>query len=180
MNLYIMRHGETKMNKENLHNGQIDEDLSDVGISQAKDAIKNLEGIKFDIIYCSPLKRARHTCSIININNTPVIYDDRLKERTLGALDGKNIEKEGLSNENYYDYYYKSNIKGFEEWKEIFSRVHVFLDELKTKNYKNVLIVAHGGILRATHYYFNSIPEDGNLLTKYKGSENCQINRYEL
>ena len=180
MKLYVMRHGATKMNKEKLHNGLIDEDISEEGINQAKEAREKLKNIDFDIIYCSPLLRAKHTCEIINCNNIPVIYDDRLEERTLGELDGKNIEEEGLSTEDYYNYYYKSEIKGFEDLPTLLARVHSFIDELKTKKYNQVLIVAHGGVLRAINYYFNEIPEDGNLLSNYKSSKNCQINQYEL
>ena len=180
MNIYVMRHGTTRMNKEHLYNGSIDEDLDEEGIIQAQKASEIIKKLDLDIIYCSPLTRAKHTCEIINCNDVPVVYDDRLKERTLGELDGKDLEKEGFTQKDFYNYYFKSQIKGFEESPVLFSRVHSFLDELKKQNYKNVLIVTHGGVLRATYYYFNEIPEDGNLLSKYKSSKNCQINTYNL
>lgn len=63
----------------------------------------------------------------------------------------------------------------------LFKRVHEFLDEVikenKDKN-RNNLIVAHGGILRAIYFYFNEIPEDGNL--SYYIPMNCQIDEYEI
>ena len=52
-----------------------------------------------------------------------------------------------------------------------------FLDELNQKNYKNVLIVTHGGVLRAVYYYFNGIPEDGRISHYFN---NCEIDKYEL
>lgn len=180
MNIYAMRHGFTRMNKEKLYNGQVDEDINEEGIEQAKAARETVKNMYFDVIYCSPLLRARHTCEIVNCNNVPVIYDDRLKERTLGELDGKDLPKEGLSMEDFYSYSYKPDIEGYEDFPTLFSRVHPFIDELKTKEYKNVLIIAHGGILRSIYYYFNEIPEDGNLLSKYKSSKNCQMDHYEI
>lgn len=180
MNLYVMRHGCTRMNKEHLYNGQLDEDLIEEGIEGAKEASKTVKDLKLDVIFCSPLIRAKHTCDIVNCNNVQVIYDNRLKERTLGEVDGKNLESEGISDENFYNYYFKSDIKGFEDIPTLFKRVHSFLDELKKQEYNNVLIITHGGVLRAINYYFNDIPEDGNLLSKFKSSKNCQINHYVI
>lgn len=180
MKLYVIRHGHTRMNKENLYNGQIDEDLIEEGIEDAKKAKEIVKDLKLDVIYCSPLLRAKHTCDIININDVPVIYEDRLKERTLGKLDGKNLEEERFTVDQFYDYYYKSDIENFEDLETLFKRVHSFINELKEKDYENVMIVGHGGILRAIYFYFNEIPEDGNLIKKFKSSKNCQIDSYEL
>ena len=91
MKLFVMRHGSTRMNKERLYSGQIDEDLIEDGIEDAMRAQDNIKNMNLDVIYCSPLIRAKHTCEIINVNKVPVIYDDRLKERTLGTLDGNNL-----------------------------------------------------------------------------------------
>lgn len=176
MNLYVMRHGFTKMNKEHKFNGQTDDDLIDEGVKQAEEAREIIKNMDFDVIYCSPLLRAKHTCKIVNANNIPVIYDDRLMERTMGELDGKDV----ISMEDFYDYFFKLDIPEFETYADLFERVHSFIDELKGKDYKNVLIIAHGGVLRSIFYYFNEIPKDGNLLAKYKSSKNCQLDKYEL
>ena len=53
-----------------------------------------------------------------------------------------------------------------------------FLDELKTKEYKSVLIVAHSGVSKAFYVYFNGIPKDGKLLNL--GLKNTEIKEYEL
>ena len=54
----------------------------------------------------------------------------------------------------------------------------VLLDNLKTKEYKSVLIVAHSGISKAFYAYFNGIPQDGEFLNL--GLKNCEIKEYEL
>ena len=36
MNIYLTRHGETRLNKDELMQGHVDEPLSEVGIAQAK------------------------------------------------------------------------------------------------------------------------------------------------
>ena len=40
------------------------------------------------------------------------------------------------------------------------------------------MIVAHGGVLRAIHYYFNEIPKDGDL-SSFKPA-NCEVLEYEI
>ena len=178
MKLFVIRHGSTKMNKERLYNGQIDEDLIEEGIEDAMRAQNTIKDMDLDVIYCSPLIRAKHTCDIINVNKVPVIYDDRLKERTLGFYDGKNLKEEGISESAFYDYFYKNNTENFEELPALFKRVHTLLDEIKQKKYDKVLIVAHGGILRAIHYYFNEIPKNGDL-SSFKPA-NCEVLEYEI
>ena len=53
----------------------------------------------------------------------------------------------------------------------------IFLDELKTKNYEQVLIVAHSGVSKAFSGYFEGI-KDGKILNR--GLKNCEIKEYEL
>ena len=52
------------------------------------------------------------------------------------------------------------------------------LNELKTKKYNNVLVVAHSGVSKAFYGYFNGIPEDGKFLKL--GLKNGEIAEYEL
>lgn len=37
MKLYVIRHGQTKCNKENKYNCRLDEDINEIGIKQAED-----------------------------------------------------------------------------------------------------------------------------------------------
>ena len=179
MKLYVIRHGLTDANAQKLYNGLLDEDINKKGIEQAEETRKIMSDKEYDLIYCSPMLRTKHTCQIINDKNKPVIYDDRLKERTLGDLDGKSLEAEGFSRKKFFDYNYKSSDEKFEDLPTLFARVHGFLDEIiKNNKDKNILIVAHGGILRAIYFYFNAIPEDKDLSVYV--SENCEINTYEI
>lgn len=178
MKIYTIRHGYTNMNKQHLYNGQIDEDINEDGIKGAEKVREDLKDMKFDIIYCSPMIRAKHTCEIINVNDISVIFDNRLKERTLGKLDGKSLKEEGLTEKEFYDYFYKNNIENFEELPILFERVHSLIDEIKQEKYDKVLIVAHGGVLRAIHYYFNEMPKSGDL-SNFKPA-NCEILEYDI
>ena len=178
MKIYTIRHGYTNMNKKYLYNGQIDEDINEEGIKEAENAIEKVKKIEFDVIYCSPMIRAKHTCEIINTKNVPVIFDDRLKERTLGNFDGISLKEKGVTETEIYNYFYEINTENFEKMPDLFKRVHSLIDEIKKEKYNNVLIVAHGGVLRAIHYYFNKIPKNGDLSNFMP--TNCELFEYKI
>ena len=178
MKLYIIRHGQTNCNKENKYNCRLDEDINETGIKQAEEARKQVKNLAIDLIICSPMKRTRHTCEIINVNNVPVIYDDRLMERIGGKL--TNTPLNDYYYTEYYNYYSTDIVEGLETLPELFNRTHSFLDEIKEKyRGKNILLVTHGAVARSMQFYFEDMPEDGMLL-KVSGQKNCQVKEYEI
>ena len=174
MKIYIVRHGQVPHNALKQYN-TTDEDLTDFGIKQAEELRDKIKDMKFDIIICSPLKRAKHTADIININNQKIIYDNRIKERSCGNLSGKPLEV--TNREEYWNYNTTIKYGTSEDIKLFFNRVYNFLDELKTKDYENVLIVAHSRVSKAFSGYFEGI-NDGKFLNR--GLKNCEIKEYEL
>ncbi|MDH3747941.1 MAG: 2,3-diphosphoglycerate-dependent phosphoglycerate mutase [Gammaproteobacteria bacterium] len=94
--LVLCRHGQSEWNLKNLFTGWTDVDLTEKGVSEAKDAgllLKEL-GFEFDIAYTSVLKRAIRTLWIMldemDAMWMPVVRDWRLNERHYGALQGLN------------------------------------------------------------------------------------------
>lgn len=174
MKIYIVRHGQVPHNALKQYN-TTDEDLTDLGIKQAEELRDKIKDMKFDIIICSPLNRAKHTAEIININNNKIIYDDRIRERSCGDLSGKPLEV--TNREEYWNYNTTIKYGTSENIKLFFDRVYNFLDELKTKDYDKVLIVAHSGVSKAFNCYFEGI-KDGKFLNR--GLKNCEIKEYEL
>lgn len=175
MKIYLVRHGQIPNNALRKHTNPY-EDLTEVGIKQAEELKEKIRDIKFDIIYVSPYLRARHTANIINTNNIEMIIDERLSERDCGNLSGQLLGE----NEDRMDYWNYFSIKEYgtaENIKSFFERVYNFLEELKTKDYKNVLIVAHSGVSKAFSGYFEGI---GNGLFLHRGLKNCEIKEYEL
>ena len=174
MNVYIVRHGQVPHNALGQYNGN-DEDLTILGVQQAENLRKQIDSIKFDVIICSPLKRAKHTADIINVNNQKIIYDERIKERGCGDLSGQPLAV--TNREEYWNYNTTIKYGTSENIKSFFDRVYNFLDELKTKDYENVLIVAHSGVSKAFNGYFEGI-KDGKFLNR--GLKNCEKKKYEL
>ena len=174
MKIYLVRHGQVPHNASHQYNTK-DEDLTDVGIKQTLEVKEKIKDIDFDIIYSSPLIRAKHTAQIITDNNSNIVFDDRLKERSCGSLSGQPLEV--TNRVEYWNYYTDIQYGTSENIQEFFKRVYDFLDELKTKDYKKVLIVGHSGISKAFNGYFEGI-QDGKFLDR--GLKNCEIKEYEL
>ena len=65
MRLYLVRHGQTDMNKRNMFYGWTDADINETGIQQAEMLRQYFRQIPIDAIYSSDLRRAAHTAEII-------------------------------------------------------------------------------------------------------------------
>lgn len=174
MKVYIVRHGEVPHNALKQYNNQ-NEDLTKKGIKQAEELREKIKTINYDIVICSPLVRAKHTAKIINVKEKEIIIDNRLEERNTGNLSGQPLEV--TNREEYWNYNTTIKYGTSENIKLFFDRVYNFLDELKTKNYESVLIVAHSGVSKAFYGYFEGI-ENGFFLNK--GLKNCEIKEYQL
>ena len=174
MKVYIVRHGEVPHNALKQYNNQ-NEDLTKKGIKQAEELREKIKTINYDIVICSPLVRGKHTAKIINVKEKEMIIDNRLEERNPGSLSGQSLDV--TNREEYWNYNTTIKYGTSEDIKLFFDRVYNFLDELKTKNYESVLIVAHSGVSKAFYGYFEGI-ENGLFLNK--GLKNCEIKEYQL
>ncbi len=94
--MVLIRHGESIWNKENRFTGWKDVGLTDLGVSQAKEAGKILkeEGFLFEKAYTSVLLRAIKTLNLaleeMDQLWIPIEKTWRLNERHYGALEGLN------------------------------------------------------------------------------------------
>lgn len=174
MKVYIVRHGEVPHNAMKYYS-TADEDLTQLGIDQAEELRHKIKHIHFDIVISSPLLRATHTEYILTNYDDSLITDERLRERSCGTLSGWPLEV--TDREEYWNYYGNIEDGIHENVKDFFERVFDFLDELKTKDYKTVLIVAHSGVSKAFSAYFEGI-QDGKFLNR--GLKNCEIKEYYL
>ena len=92
--LVLLRHGESRWNRENRFTGWTDVDLTGQGMDEAREAGLELrrEGFTFDLAYTSVLKRAIRTLWIVldemDLMWIPVHRRWRLNERHYGELQG--------------------------------------------------------------------------------------------
>ncbi|MFC1524784.1 histidine phosphatase family protein [Planctomycetota bacterium] len=78
---FLVRHGETQWNKQEIFRGLKDIPLNKTGLNQARALAQNLKNIPLDLILSSPLKRARQTAQEISklqgiqVRNEPTFID---------------------------------------------------------------------------------------------------------
>ena len=95
----LVRHGQSEWNLKNLFTGWKDPDLTELGVSEAKDAGRKLkaQGFVFDIAFTSVLIRAQHTLDLalkeLGQTGIPVRTDQALNERDYGDLSGLNKDE---------------------------------------------------------------------------------------
>lgn len=176
--LYFVRHGESLWNVENKICGATDIALTPLGYKQAKETGKKLVklGITADEILYSPLVRAVCTArEIAGITGIPARMEARLTEQNFGKFestprDGLEFQQAKREFALRYD--------GGESMLRLAQRIYNLLDELKENpERKNYILVAHNGIARVVHSYFNEMTND-----EYAefGIDNCDILKYEF
>ena len=139
---------------------------------------KELENVKYDLVICSPMKRAKQTAEIINEGrDIPIITDERIRERKLGEYEGRDVTEE-MEN-NIWDYKLNYNIPNGENLHDFEKRIDEFFDDIKEKYHdKSVLIVAHGGIAKVIKAHLYGMPESQNLAEI--SMNNCEIIEFEI
>lgn len=173
MQLYVIRHGETNMGKNKVI-ATIDEQLNENGIIQAKNLGRELKDLDIDVIYCSPIERAKHTLRLFNLDkNIPVIIDERLKERDMGIYE--NVSFFDVDWNVFWGSNSELKYPELESMKSVYNRISNFINEIKAEGkYEKILLVTHGGVARAIYWYFNGF--DGSLFV----CENCKIYKYTI
>lgn len=87
--LYLVRHCEAAGNIGRVFQGHIDAEISENGARQLDRLAERFRAIPLDIVYTSPLIRARRTAEAVNRwHGLPLITDDALKEINGGAWEG--------------------------------------------------------------------------------------------
>lgn len=153
MKIYFVRHGQTKYNALQAHQPE-NAELSKLGIKQAEILAKRFSKIPIDIIYSSPIKRAKQTAKIINKTlKKKIIYSDFLKERKgPSEFVGKRTDSPEVAqinkirnlHENDPLWHY-SDEENFIEFKE---RVKKFFNVLDKTKKENILVATHGGPIK--------------------------------
>ena len=202
MKLYLVRHGETDVNRLLGHGvsgpmhdepvtftpgGNTNVPLNVYGRAHAHEAGMNLPD-NIDAMYTSPLLRVKETAEIIagvkDIATDHIVLRDELKEYFMGSLDGLSIERSieiaggrtwGSNSMCTYDY----SPWGGDSWKDIYARVSKLIAELRGKHPdQTVVCVTSAGIIRMTYkiLFADKAPE----ITKHIVIKNGSVHEFTL
>jgi broad specificity phosphatase PhoE len=147
--LILVRHGQTDSNLQQTVQGHVDNPLNETGIHQAEAVARFLQThhIHFDLIYSSPLIRARHTAEIIAktvCHDQPIIMDSGLIERDFGSYDNQKID------EHYFRMIHEQSIPNMETNAHLEQRVWSTIESLSNQHPdKTLLCVTHSHVIKS-------------------------------
>ena len=175
---YFVRHGQTIWNVENKICGATDIQLTELGHRQAEEAGREIlrQKLQIDEILYSPLSRAAETARHISqVTGIPARMELRLKEQNFGKYEstprnGAEFQRAKMD--------FVSSYEGGESMLRLCQRIYNLLDEIREESEeKTYLLVAHNGISRAVHSYFNDMSNEAFAAF---GIKNCEIRRYDF
>jgi probable phosphoglycerate mutase len=176
LTIYAIRHGQTNWNLEGRIQGKTDSLLNEEGKSQAAAVAKTIPK-DIDFIISSPMARALKTAEIINEEfGVDIILDERIVERSFGDYEGLLTSEIDLK--PLRDWSANLPVPNGETAREVAERTFEFLDDvIKKYSGKTLLIVTHGQILRAFHWYFDGLPKDGKEIKLELN--NCALHEFK-
>ena len=153
--ILLARHGESDWNHAGRWQGHADRPLTDLGLGQARELAERLASTELDAVYSSDLERARETAAIVAEPHDLRVRELRgLREVNVGSWSGLTRAE---AEERFPDAY-RRWLDGGEGWddgetyEQLSERVVGSVFEIATRHPADrVLLVAHGGSIRAIH-----------------------------
>ncbi|CAD5916950.1 2,3-bisphosphoglycerate-dependent phosphoglycerate mutase [Planktothrix tepida] len=173
-NVYFVRHGESTSNERNIFAGVLDVELTSFGKLQARRAGVDIkkQGVKFDAVYVSHMKRARQTCEIalaesqaLKSPDIPVEIDHRISEKSFGIFAGRNLNllRLALGYEGFEEMLHSHNEAppAGEKIAQVYDRAARFYEEKVVPHLEQgetVLVVCHQYVLEPLALYLSGLP----------------------
>jgi len=151
LKIFLIRHGETEHNRDNIVSGISDSILTETGKLQSKKLAEYFSNETIDAIYTSPSSRALETAQdIAKKKHLQVNCDERLREINFGDWEGKNWDFVSQNIPNWKEIRHEYRSPNGETQQEVSDRVFAFLREIKKKHKEeNIIIIGHGSVNKA-------------------------------
>ncbi|MGX7048522.1 hypothetical protein RU86_GL000569 [Lactococcus piscium] len=149
--LYLMRHGQTRLNAAGLNQGAWDAPLTPLGISQARLAGQwfKEQGISFDAAVSSTKERASDTLEIVaGLKDGDYARDRRLSEWDFGLFEGQNatLNPPPLQPDEGTISFGKAYVGyGGESDTAVSDRMDKAMTDIVSSSAQTSLVVSHGG-----------------------------------
>ena len=166
--LLIARHGETDWNSQGRIQGHSDIKLSEQGVQQARLLGERLLSFAVDAAYCSDLLRASETAEIsLEGRDAPLHRTPLLREYHKGAFEGLTNQQIQERYPTQYPTYLTKDLdfapEGGESTRGVSVRASGIITEIKNRHIDDtVLVVGHGGSLRAAMVSLLALPLEAN------------------
>ncbi|GEA15309.1 MAG: hypothetical protein PWR22_49 [Moorella sp. (in: firmicutes)] len=153
--VYLVRHGETEWNNAGRYQGHSDVALSPRGRQQAELLRERFRHVSLDGVYSSDLSRARETAATIAApHGLEVNTVTGLREINFGAWEGLTYQEIVAGFPCEWEAWRRDPankiVPGGESFRQVMERAwRAFNGIVRQEKGRNILLVAHGGSLRA-------------------------------
>ncbi len=147
--IYLVRHGQTAWNKEEVFRGRTDIPLNETGLKEAELAGEYFKHLELHAIYSSPLSRAFQTAQkIARFHPLEVQPLDGLIDMSFGSWEGHSLkeveEKDALHYQQWREEPHRVKLSGGETLDEVRGRVLAALEEvIREYPERTVVLVSH-------------------------------------
>ena len=156
----VVRHGQTEWSLNGRHTGTTDIPLTDDGRAEARASAPLVQAMPIDRVVCSPLQRARETCTLLGLALEPTVDPD-LVEWNYGVYEGITT-KEIRETVPDWTVWFGGCPEG-ETPDEVAARVDRVIAAAREAG-GTTLVVAHGHVLRVlTARWLGLAPQDGRF-----------------
>ena len=173
MLIYVIRHGESESNLQQLWTGWLDAPLTEKGRNDAEKTRELLKNVPFDKVFSSDLHRAMETAAIATPHHEAV-PTPLLREVNIGSLAGQPLsvltaEQRAEIFEDGYESF------GGESQRAFAGRVATVMDEISALPCDTVALFSHAGFLRG----MLDIVLGTRLPTTHIRCKNCTVAIFE-
>jgi len=172
--IYLVRHGQTAWNKEEIFRGRSDVPLNETGLREASSAAEYFRGMEVQAIYSSPLSRAWQTAQkiseVVRREITPL---EGINDMSFGKWEGQPLRDVQKNHNEMYRQWIEAphllKIPGGESLDEVRTRAMAALEEvIRSHPQKTLILVSHRvinkvlicGILGLDNSHFWQIGQD--------------------
>ena len=147
--IYLVRHGQTAWNKEEIFRGRSDVPLNDTGLREAELAAEFFRGLKIRALYSSPLLRASQTAdkiaAVLSLKVEPL---EGIIDMSFGVWEGRPLQEVKASDgERYLQWQeepHRLKLPGGESLDEVRERSMVALETVIRRHAEEaVILVTH-------------------------------------
>ena len=140
VHITFFAHGTTTDNEQDISSGWYDVELSEFGIQQSKDLKNQTKDKRFDMVFCSDLKRSFVSAHLAWGDMYEIVQDKRLRECNYGDYNAKQSSiVEPLQEKSIHE-----PMPNGESYEMVKERMASFLEDVKSDHDgKHIAIVGH-------------------------------------
>ncbi|HOP86284.1 MAG TPA: histidine phosphatase family protein [Syntrophorhabdaceae bacterium] len=151
--IYILRHGETQWNKEDVFRGRSDIPLNETGLKQAEMASFYFKNKEIDFIFSSPLLRAVQTAKAVSkTTEKDVEIVEEFIDINFGIWEGLTVKEVERNYPHDFAIWVKNpqklNLRGGETLETVRKRIASGFEKVLSEKGENLLIVTHRAICK--------------------------------